>query len=170
MTGDYGEIDSLKSANFHFSILWVRSPLANKRRNSAGFGEKSGRDSPLSGSLRRISGAGSDLLLVGETGRDLRPGDLDLEGRSAERLGDGGDVPAALRLRVVREAYLDGVVSSFFGNMVTFAFCSKGFSGVAPTTAEKVGFPQVRFSEIIKSMKLLGGEKTVKNAVFSMKR
>ena len=36
--------------------------------------------------------AGSDLLLVGETGRDLRPGDLDLEGRSAERLGDGGDL------------------------------------------------------------------------------
>ena len=54
--------------------------------------------------------------------------------------------------------------------MATLAFCAKEFSGVAPTTVEKVGFPPVRFGEIIKSMKLLGGEKTVKNAVFSMKR
>ena len=53
--------------------------------------------------------------------------------------------------------------------MPTSVYCSKRFSGVVPTAAEKVGFPQVRFGEIIKSMKLLGGEKTEKDAVFSMK-
>ena len=64
----------------------------------------------------------------------------------------------------------DGVISSLCGNVMTLAFCSKEFSGVAPTTAEKVGFLQARLGEIIKSMKLLGGEKTEKDAVFSMKR
>ena len=54
--------------------------------------------------------------------------------------------------------------------MATLAFCAKEFSGVAPTTAEKVGFPPVRFGEIIKSMKLLGGEKTEKDSVLMMKR